>query len=373
MKKIISFLMITLLLYSCKNEISDKTIKVDIDAIDNVSIHEFFDKIEIIKLENNPDALISYFKKIISFDEKYYILDLKFPVIYIFDNKGKYLNKINNKGQGPNEYLHISDFEIDTISKKLTILDPTNSTLHEYDLNGNFKKRISLPRLSRCYSEFRYINPDLILFWTYDYENRAKFYSVSKNKILNETFPENENVLNDFELLFAYRNFLGRPISNTVFEYTPNCEIEKSYTWDFGSLNNDEDKLNNNSKSFSKANPKTFLDKVYSSEIVNYIFGSQGGNSTYWMTQIMRKNKMLNILHNKKTNKNYVFEKTIEKAQIFPLIWTNDYIIGRKRDTDKSLDGCLPDEILDIRNRAIKKGISEFDNPVLIKYYFRKK
>lgn len=373
MKKTISFLIISFLLLSCKNEKSNKTIKVDIDAMNNVSIYEFFDKIEIIKLKSNTDALLSYFKKIISFDEYYYILDFRFPIIYIFNNKGECVNKINNQGQGPNEYIHISDFEIDTISKKLTILDPTNSTLHEYDLNGNFKKRISLPRLNRSYYKFSYLNSDLMIFWTFDYKNRVKFYSLTENKIIKESFPEEVNVLNDFLLDFSHRNFLCRPISNTVFEYSPNCEIKESYTWDFGSLNNDEKTLENKSESFSKMDPNTFIEKVRSSEVVNYVFASNGGNSTYDMTQIIRKNRILNILHNKKKNKSYVFEKTKENASFFPIYWTEDYVIGKKLETDKNLDGCLPDVILDEKNRAIKKGITEFDNPVLIKYYFRKK
>ena len=373
MKYIISFLLFSLLLFSCRNEISNKAIKVDIEAIDNISIHEFFDKIEIIKLELNPIATISYFRKVISYNDRYYILDDRFPVIYMYTNQGKYLSKIDKQGQGPNEYIQISDFDIDTISKKLTILDPSYGALLEYNLNGDFKKRILLPKINRSYYKFKYINSDLISFWTFDYDNRVKFYSLSKNKIIKESFPEVNNVLNNTLLDFSYRNFFCRSISNTVYEFNSDCEILKSYIWDFGRLNNDEKKLNNSSESLSKLNPNTLSKKIRSSEVVNYIFASNGGNSTYIMTQIIRKNKILNVIHNKKTNKSYVFEKTKENAGFFPIYWTEDYVIGKKLETDKSLDGCLPDEILDIRNRAIKKGISEFDNPVLIKYNFRKK
>jgi len=373
MRKILSFLTIAFLLLSCRNENSHKTIKVDIDSMNNVSFFAFFDKVEIIKLKSNPDALLSYFKKVISFDENYYILDFRFPVIYIFNNKGEYVAKINNRGQGPNEYIQISDFEIDTTNHKLAFIDPTNSTLHEYDLKGNFKKRVSLPKLSRSYYKFKYINSDLICFWTFDYENRVKFYSLSQNKILKESFPEVDNVLNNSPLDFSYGNFLCRPISNTVYELCSDFRIKGSYTWDFGSLNNDEKKLFKNSESFSKIDPNTFIEKVRSSEVVNYIFASNGGNSAFVMTQIVRKNKILNIFHDKKLNKSYVFEKFIEDARFFPIYWTEDYVIGKKLETDKNLDGCLPDEILDKKNIAIKMGITEFDNPVLIKYYFRKK
>jgi len=228
MKTIFSFLIILFLLLSCKNETSNNTIKVDIDALNNVSIYELFNKIEIIKLKSNPNALLSYFNKVISFDEYYYILDFRLPVIYIFNNKGEYIKKIDNQGKGPNEYIHISDFEIDTISKKLTILDPSYGALLEYNLNGDFKKRISLPKLNRSYYKFKYINSDLISFWTFDYDNRVKFYSLSENKIIKQSFPEGDNVLNNFLLDFSYGNFLCRPISNTVYEFNSDCKIEKS-------------------------------------------------------------------------------------------------------------------------------------------------
>ncbi|NCB69924.1 MAG: 6-bladed beta-propeller [Bacteroidia bacterium] len=373
MRNIISLLIIPLLILGCTNDITNNSIKVDIDTNDNVSIYDFFSNIEIVKLDLNDSSVISYFGKVISYNDMYYILDYRFPVIYLYTNQGKYLSKIDNQGQGPNEYIQISDFEIDTISKKLAFVDPTNSTLHEYDLNGNFKKRTPLPTLNRSYYKLNYLNSELMVFWTFDYDNRVKFYSLTENKIVKETFPEEDNILNNSLLDFSYGNFLCRPVSNIVFEFTTDCEIKESYKWDFGSLNNDMKKLYNNSETYSKMEPHAFNEKVRSSEIVNYIFASNGGNSTYVMTQIVRKNKVINVLHNKKLNKSFVFEKTKENASFFPIFWTEEYVIGKKLETENSLDGCLPDEILDDRNRAIKNSITEFDNPILIKYYFRNK
>jgi hypothetical protein len=374
MRYIIILTSIIIFICSCNNKanVSINTIKADLNTFDKVSIYDLFQKIEIIKLETDSSALISYFKKVITFDNKYYILDFRSHEIFIYSDNGEFMNKISNIGEGPNEYYQISDFEIDTTSQTLVIIDPINSVLLKYDLCGTFKKRQSLPILERSYYSLKFVSSDIILFWTFDYTNRAKFFSLSENEILSETFPEADNILNDFDLLFPYGNFLCRPISNTVFEYTVDCEITESYKWDFGILNNDEKKVAKANDLLSKMSEDVLMKKMLSSEIVNYIFANQGGNSKYKMAQLFRNNKILNVLYNIETKKSIVFDKTIENARFFPIYWTDDFIIGKKLETETSLDGCLPDEILDAKAKLMKSQINEMDNPILIKYHFRR-
>ncbi|MPM77335.1 hypothetical protein SDC9_124338 [bioreactor metagenome] len=115
-----------------------------------------------------------------------------------------------------------------------------------------------------------------------------------------------------------------------------------------------------------------FSKKVFSSEVVNYIFVLHGGNLLYNYTQIYRKNKPVNIFYNKISKTTMVFEKTTEGVIIFPIYWTDEYAAGLIPESENSLNSALPDAILDEQNKTIKQHINEFDNPILIKYYFKK-
>lgn len=357
-------------LYSCRKD-NNNEICVDIEQRDKVSMSDIFSKIVIIPLETNDQSLIKEVSKIIEIDHKYYIFDFPKSEILIFNANGKYLTKIANRGYGPDQYNNISDFDINFNKKEICLLSSVDRTMHEYDLNGNFLNRYKLPKIKNAYISFKYLNNDTIVFWTFDYDNRIKFYSVSRNIIIQETFPEKDIFLNKFiSAQFPYKNYLCRSSQNLIYKISQNCKIEKGYEWNFGNLNNNVKKINSTFNSRSQEEMMMYAKKVFASEGINYIFGLQGGNSRYLYTQITRKNTQINIFHEKKTKKNYVFKNSIEGAKLYPLYWCNDYIIGIHFDNRTSLDETIPNEILDAGNIEKKKLISEFDNPILIKYYF---
>lgn len=70
-------------------------------------------------------------------------------------------------------------------------------------------------------------------------------------------------------------------------------------------------------------------------------------------------------------NKNFVFEKTIENATFHPLSWHEDYVMGYFSDEWGNLDETIPNAILDNQALEIKENLTEYDNPILIKYYFK--
>lgn len=54
------------------------------------------------------------------------------------------MRKIDKKGIGPNEYIRLSDFNVDIDKKELIIFDKEKKQLLSYDFNGNFISTISL-------------------------------------------------------------------------------------------------------------------------------------------------------------------------------------------------------------------------------------
>ena len=369
------------LLWSCgtPDGVYHNSMSVDIDARHVVSIFDIFERIELIPLETIDESVFRDIGKLIYHDGVFYIQGAwNERKIFAFDSTGKFLFKINDWGQGPEEYLHISDFEIDRQRNKILVLDPIARNLLEYDLNGRFVGRTRLPEIINAYGSLRCLGNGIIAFWTFDESNRLKFYDRVLDSIFSEHFPARErSMLDQFPLrngVFPYANFLMSETSldNNIYKIFPNGTYSIAYTWDFGRLNNCATIIRNLPERIqSMQEMQVMEERMRNSEIVNYFFQRIGGNQTYRYAQIVRRNQYVNLFHNIATGQTLVFTEFSEGATFLPIFWSDEFVIGLGPFAGYNED-TVPDAILDERNLEIKRNICEFDNPVLIKYFFRK-
>jgi|AGTN01.2.fsa_nt_gi hypothetical protein len=354
-----------------KKQTDPNTIKVDLNDRQEVSIFDIFSKIDIIPLETNDSSLIKTISKLIVSNDTLYIHDYNMSKVLAFNKDGNYLYQINNKGMGPGEYAGTSDIGI--FNDSLSILSAVDYKLYIYDKkNGEFIRNIPLPSIKGAYKSFMDLDDETIAFWTYDYDNRLKIYSKSTGEIINEQFPEKNNIFTNIGIeVFPYNRHFLRVYDNCVFKITSNGEISEAYKWDFGKLNNTLQMIENAPSVKSQDELMKIIGRLNASEIVNYYFASGGGNSQYVYTMLNRKNKLLNIFHHKLSEKTYVFDQTLEKAKLYPLYWSDNYMIGFMPEIVSDFNEIIPDNILNEENIQIKKKLSEYDNPVLVKYHFK--
>lgn len=334
----------------------------------DVSLYEIFSAVELIPLETKDTSLIRNISKVKVYDDMYLVLDLKAQKVIVFDSNGKYLFQINNRGEGPAQYINLADYDI--YNDSIYLLSGIDSKVHIYNLKGKFVKKISLPQINRAYNLIKIINQDIIALWTSDDNNRLRIYSRLTDNIIKESFPEEYNFFNQSLFgVFFYRTNIARPINNQVFAISSNGNLIQQYKWDFGQLKNNKIEAPTSFNTLEEMN--AYLDKIYSSEIINYIFSGFGENSHYVYSQVVRKNKVINVFHNKETRNNLIFEKTSEGANLNLVFWSDRYAIGICPEIHLTIDDILPNEILDKRNIKIKEEINEFDNPILIRYNFK--
>ena len=86
---------------------------------------------EIVPLETTPECLISPIDKLEIADDKLYLLDNEQDFIFIFSRQGKFINKIDDIGRGPEEYYELSDFHIDDQFGSCTILLGIDRTIND--------------------------------------------------------------------------------------------------------------------------------------------------------------------------------------------------------------------------------------------------
>ena len=353
-------------------------IAVDLDDQNKVSIFDLFEKVEIIPLETTDMSLMRYIHKLIYHNNTIFILDKMQSIIFAFDYTGKFKYKIDNKGAGPDQYIHISDFDIDKEKALLSFISPASGELHEYNLEGHFSQKYKLPNTVGAYNLIKHLSNNTVAFWTFDYDNRIKFYSKENHKIFSECFPEEDNFFNQIHIqTFSYDNFLNRPIDNNTYEILPEGNVSIAYTWDFNKLNISHNKVDilNIEDNKDRDIILNYMKKISSSEAINYLFLMSGGNSNFIYSQVLRKDRYKNILHHKANNKTLVFDETIEGAHFYPIYWTDDFVIGTIPEKlffkDVSLNSVIPDIILDAENIEKKNKLDEFDNPILVRYYFK--
>ncbi|WP_106832143.1 6-bladed beta-propeller [Parabacteroides pacaensis] len=99
---------------------------------------KYIDLLKIVKLETNDHSLLRQIDRMYVDENLYFIFDCTLSKILIFNLEGKYINKIEAKGEGPGEYNQVSDFYINPTNKQIYLLCDRPNKIMFFDYNGNF-------------------------------------------------------------------------------------------------------------------------------------------------------------------------------------------------------------------------------------------
>lgn len=126
-----------------------KSYKVDIKA-PKTRITDLISSVEIARLEETSESYLKNIQQIFEYQDKLVFYNQGTSNIYVFDQAGNFINRINRAGIGPEEYGQISDLwlENDTIAVHFR----GNQTVKKYDFQGNFITSHRLPaRIDHIY------------------------------------------------------------------------------------------------------------------------------------------------------------------------------------------------------------------------------
>ncbi len=103
-----------------------------------------FDWVEYIPLETTKSNLFSVERKTLVCGDTLYLCDKDQEEIFQYDIEGNYIKKLSARGNGPGEYLSISDFIIE--DSLLMVLSSQNRKLYFYTIDDfRFVRAIPLP------------------------------------------------------------------------------------------------------------------------------------------------------------------------------------------------------------------------------------
>ena len=276
------------------------------EAVDTLKYTTFVDSIQYIPLESNDTCLIGDIGDIILTDNYIFILDNIKQIIWIYNHEGKYLNLISRKGNGPEEYTHIGQFEYDKQNNQIAILDWNKYILY-YDLKGEFIRKI---KLDISAADFKILpqKDGYIISNAGDSKPEAGIFLTDANgKIIKNLVKRNPKQLityNDDMDLLSYRDtitFISPNFENNIYHFYNN-QLELKYPFTFYPLLKNTYKEN-----ISKQHLEDFLRTFYV-ENEKWIF------TIYWSST----NNVRNFLYSKEKNQHWISKSIINDIDGVP-------------------------------------------------------
>ncbi|MDR1224727.1 MAG: 6-bladed beta-propeller [Tannerella sp.] len=170
---------------------------IDINNPPDISIDDFIIDMDTIRLETTDESLMKEADRVHIMDDRFYILTNDYTEILIFNLKGKFIAKIHDKGQGPDEYIRINSFMMDPVKKRIIIADSFSKRIFIYDRDGKQNRVINLD-----------LSPEIIILQG---ERFINVYSGSKQRYTN---PEMENY--NIHFLDSQANFVSSAIKTEI-------------------------------------------------------------------------------------------------------------------------------------------------------------
>ena len=157
---------------------------VNLDSIkvkETIKASVFFKNPKSIILETNENSLIGNIEQIHINDHQIVVFDNSENLsILIFNLDGTFSHKISKLGNGPGEYISISDFTVDDQKNELYLLDSEDSKVKKYNLHtGEFIHSIPINN-KRASRHIQYQDNHLYIDANLKSDNKHLLYQISK-------------------------------------------------------------------------------------------------------------------------------------------------------------------------------------------------
>ncbi len=346
-------------------------IQANIEDARVASMNEWFESIEIARLETTSEAVFTKCNKAIYINDRFYILDEKRNGIFVFDKNGHYLkNSLAKSGSGPGEYYCIIDFDIDK-QGNIEIFDASAYRIRKYDKEFNYISEWTLPTDLLPFEKFKILSPDLYAFYSDPTEKRAEtiqIYSISKGKILKKLCSQSQKVnyldssqRNPFYSLNNQTYFTFPYPNNYISEINiEKLESNKVVEYDFGKYTFGIDKI-----SQEVLEERDFILKNKN----KYVFVmNKFENNEYYFAFTAFKDDMYIIKYNKQTKlQDIISWKFKDGGIIIPPMFIDDNFLYVITDPIFVKD-LINLQLLDSNSKTKMELIQEDDNPVVLKY-----
>lgn len=144
-------------------------------------LSNYIDSVQYIPLETNINSLIGSISRIAVTPNRIFVGDRVANCVLVFDRQGKYINKINHQGRGPEEYLRLYDFDV--VEKDSLIYFYVGNKFQVYDYAGEYKQTIHIQEQTFSPLTIATNTDEIYLYMNYNVcNNKEAFNTVFINK-----------------------------------------------------------------------------------------------------------------------------------------------------------------------------------------------
>lgn len=307
MKKSVTLLFVLCFLFSCRSSRNEKTenaYTINVDEAQKSDFYSMFDSMTYIPLETIEDHEIGKIDRVLYHDGKYFILDGLTNKVFVFKNDGKYYSVIDAVGNGPGEYVQITDITIDKFNNVVKILDSMQNKIVSYDLEGHF---IGETKLSISYAPIHFcqVDKDMYAFdlqrssnekeWQYNLSINSEEFSEPIRKFL----PYDKALNVCFSPRITLQDVNGEIIfiplySSTIYTVGP-LEVKPRYVFDFGDKWVSQDFID-----IEWTDPVEFMNKLEAVNFVYYFNSLESGSHIY--AEFVYKENKYHLVIDKETD-----------------------------------------------------------------------
>lgn len=221
-----TFLLTLFLLCGCNVQkeyyVDSRTLNIDTIVSDEKAwLSSIYESVKVIPIDNSEVTLSDIVKMQVS-DNFIYVLD-KTQQLYMFNNDGRFLRKIGNKGGGLGEYTEIADFTIDHERNYIYALEFRAQAIYTYDLlTGKFVESVRLNNEDYLSRHIQYSNR-CIFTDLYSKKQENKKYLLRKIDLSNRNAEH--FFLDSEEWILGWNQFSGTspfyPSDHSGFYFIP--------------------------------------------------------------------------------------------------------------------------------------------------------
>jgi hypothetical protein len=181
---------------------NEKLYVVNIDNApreDFINLSSFLQDVETIILETNDNCIIGEVNTIRVLDDYIVVMDSEITeTVLVFDKEGRFLHRIGQIGQGPGEYIDITDSSIDFEKKEIYLIDFPTNMVHKYDIiSGKFINSIYIDRDDFKSYFMQYVNGKI-------YTSTIPYFGTDDSFLLQEFYASTGNPKSSYLNASAY-------------------------------------------------------------------------------------------------------------------------------------------------------------------------
>ena len=352
---------------------------IDLDKESNVSVFDFIDSVGVVQLETNDQCLMGRISEVLFFQEKYFIHDTQQQTVFCFDQNGKFIRKIGERGRGPEEHEYLGSIAIDPYNEQLLLVVPFGSVLC-FDLNGNYLTRFEIPDAGAI-NELHVLNADKWMFVSLNIHG-ILYFSKKENRIIERLYERVSLPALPHPLQQSYTyndSVFYLPTFDLVTLNMSDDDRKAAYTWNFGANNNSRSQVESFLKNVESVQIRSREDYINYLEMLstslNHFIHFTRESHRYRMAVLDYKNEFLHLVFDKLENKTVVFRKTKEGIR-----WVSDRFMNNQDNVIVYDMAAHPfrdvtsytKEIFSPEQLKIVEAHTEDDNPFLVVYYLKK-